>query len=403
MKKFYEEHTDKLFSMSHQAKTRVRVQILLLIFQILKNEVHSKQMDRLMRVIYETLLDPGCLHSSITELYLELVYNVFKTDHSLPRVKAGIKRLLQNAIHAESNVAVAVLIFVNKLANSVTGLNQLLKNNFAVDDFEDKEEVDGEKANKEQDEAYPKDNGGYDFLKRDPLYAQAENSLLWELGFFTEHYHPTVRKFALEMRQNLGSRNVSYDSNPLLDFSMASFLSRFSMKKPKAAKTTGLQKLREGNKLSRSRVEEPFSLTAVMADNDASTAVRDEEAFMATYFKKKVETMDYLKKLEKRKAGRIKAPVDEDDEDRFADELFENELRKAEGKGEAAFDEFEDEEDEEGDEEDFNVDDFDGEIGDEGDEFVNMEDDGITLKKRAPKAKGGKKHKKANKKVIKKK
>src|SRR5205823_3793915 len=132
------EHTDKLFSMSHQAKTRVRVQILLLIFQILKTEVHSKQMDRLMRVIYETLLDPSCLHSSITELYLELIYNAFKSDHSLPRVKACIKRLLQNAIHAEPNVAVAVLIFVNKLAGSVTGLNQLLKNNFAIEDFEDK-------------------------------------------------------------------------------------------------------------------------------------------------------------------------------------------------------------------------------------------------------------------------
>lgn len=400
LRKFYEEHTDKLFSMSHQAKTRVRVQILLLIFQILKNEVHSKQMDRLMRVIYETLLDTSCLHSSITELYLELVYNVFKTDHSLPRVKAGIKRLLQNSIHSESNVAVAVLIFVNKLASSVTGLNQLLKNNFAVEDFEDNEDQ-AAKVDKEPEESYPLDNGGYDFLKRDALYANADSSLLWELNYFTEHYHPTVRKFANDLKQNLANKSIVYDSNPLLDFSLASFLTRFTMKKPKGTKTTGLQKLKESNKLSRSRLEDPFSLSSVIADTKNSSSIREEEAFMETYFKKKVESMDYLKRLEKRKATKVKGPATEEDEDRFADELFEKELQKADGKGDIAFEEFDDEDDEEGEEEDFDVQGFDDEIGDDGDEFMDMEDDGVTLKKRPPR--NGKKFKKSHKKLIKKK
>ena len=79
-------------------------------------------MDRLMKVIYETLLDPQCLHSSVTELFLELIYNAFKTDHSLPRVMAGVKRLLQNSIHSESQVVVAVLIFINKLAQAKPGI-----------------------------------------------------------------------------------------------------------------------------------------------------------------------------------------------------------------------------------------------------------------------------------------
>lgn len=402
MKRFYEEHTDKLFSMSHMAKLRVRVQILLLIFQILKNETHSKQMDRLMRVIYETLLDPSCLHSSITELFLELIYNAFKNDQSLTRVMAGLKRLLQNAIHAEANVAIAVLIFVNKLASSVTGLNQLLKNSFATEDFEDKEEVKPKtKSDADDVETLAIDNGGYDFLKRDPLYANANSSLLWEINYFTEHFHPTVRRFALDLRQNLCTKKIHYDSNPILDFSTASFLNRFSLKKPKAIHGANLQKLKDSNKLSRSRIEEPFSLQSVMAESTSGKEIRDDEEFMAVYFKHKLTSLDYQKTLDRRRQAKIgQKPLDEDEEDEYADDLFERELQKAEGKKrDIAFEEMA--ESEEGEEEDFNVDEFDDDIRDEGEEFMDLEDDGVTLKKRPPKT-GHKKFKKANKKFKKK-
>lgn len=36
----------------------------------------------------------------------------------------------------------------------------------------------------------------YDSTKREPIYAGAETTLLWELTVFANHYHPTVRKFA---------------------------------------------------------------------------------------------------------------------------------------------------------------------------------------------------------------
>lgn len=378
--------------MSHQAKLRVRVQILLLVFQLLKVEVHSKQMDRLMKVIYETLLDPSCLHSNITELFLELVYNAFKNDHSVPRVMAGLKRLLQNAIHADSNVAVAVLIFVNKLAKSVTGLNQLLKNNF-TQDFEDEEEGNQTKE-KQEDEGLEKDNGGYDYFKRDPLYARADCSLLWELKYFTNHYHPTVRKIAFEMSSSLSTGKVNYESNPLLDFTTASFLDRFSMKKPKAGKVQAKKKLIESNKVSRAKIEEPFSLQAVLQDSE-SQGVREDEQFMKTYFKKKVDHLAYVDKLEKRKQLKAKFKLNEDEEaeDAFADELFENELRKAEGgrntyleDGEGDDDYGEEEQSEDEEDVDLDVDDFDDQIReDAANPDLDFEDDGVTLKKRAAK------------------
>jgi len=371
------------------------VQILLLVFQILKSEVHSKQFDRLMRVIYETLLDPSCLHSSITELFLELVYNAFKNDPSMPRVMAGIKRLLQNAIHAETNVVVAVLIFVNKLAQGYPGLNQLLKNNF-VTDFDDDEEENGEQKNpadaQHKDEVVLLDNGGYDFLKRDPIFAKADTSLLWELTCFIEHYHPTVRKVASELMVNLATDKINYEGNPLLDFTNASFLDRFCMKKPKTSKLEAKKKFIESNKVSRAKMEEPFSIQSLL---NRSNIVRDEEKFIYTYFKNKVENMDYLNKLEKRKASRIKPKTDEEaEEDEFADQLFEKELLKAEGgtdfidDGSEADGSFEGEdEDELEDEEmeDFNVEDFDQHLQAEDQPEEDFEDDGVTLKKRNPK------------------
>lgn len=409
LKRFYEEHTDRLFGLSHQAKIRVRVQILLLVFQILKSEVHSKQFDRLMRVIYETLLDPSCLHSSITELFLELVYNAFKNDPSMPRVMAGIKRLLQNAIHAETNVVVAVLIFVNKLAQNYPGLNQLLKNNF-VTDFDDDDEEAGEQKNpadaQHKEEPVLLDNGGYDFFKRDPIFAKADTSLLWELTCFIEHYHPTVRKVASELMVNLATDKINYEGNPLLDFTTASFLDRFCMKKPKTSKLEAKKRFIESNKVSRAKMEEPFSIQALLG---RSSSVRDEEKFIYTYFKNKVDNMGYLSKLEKRKAAKAKPRSGEDaEEDEFADRLFEKELRNAEGgtdfidEGSAAEGSEggadEDEEDEELDE--FGVGEFDEHLQAEEQPEEDFEDDGVTLKKRA--ARRGRPAPKGRKQLIKK-
>ena len=42
----------------------------------------------------------------------------------------------------------------------------------------------------------------YDASKREPIYSGAENTLVWELTVFTNHYHPTVRKFATHIINN---------------------------------------------------------------------------------------------------------------------------------------------------------------------------------------------------------
>jgi ribosome biogenesis protein MAK21 len=39
----------------------------------------------------------------------------------------------------------------------------------------------------------------YDMTKREPIYAGAENVLVWELTVLNNHYHPTIRKFAQQL------------------------------------------------------------------------------------------------------------------------------------------------------------------------------------------------------------
>lgn len=295
-------------------------------------------------------MDPACLHSSLTELFLELLYNAIKGDYSIERKSSCVKRLLQNAIHADSNTIIAVLIFINKLSAEENGLNQMLFNTEMEDDedenelsdeamSEEKEEVEekkeeesgddeeesgegeGEEESEEEEEEAATvvakegdDNweaapvavkgvndklaeiegteimtNGYVFDKREPLHAKGHTACLWELIYLARHYHPTVARISRDMVTRLDSSAVSYTGNPLLDFSFVSFLNRFCLKKPKVKNAAMKEKLIERNKVAHSRIEDPFSLQKVM--ETAESDVREEERFIYSYFQKKLDNL----------------------------------------------------------------------------------------------------------------
>jgi ribosome biogenesis protein MAK21 len=72
----------------------------------------------------------------------------------------------------------------------------------------------------------------YDPLKRDPRYAGAEASCLWELAPLALHFHPSVRKFADDVLASPGAP-VAYGGDPLSDFTLMAFLDRYMYKNPK--------------------------------------------------------------------------------------------------------------------------------------------------------------------------
>lgn len=102
------EEVDQLYRILHRTSNfKIKMQILLFIFQFLNAEKALN--DRYYRVLYEfvisciifhlisifQLLSEKIWHSSLTELFFDLLYFSMKQDTSIVRVKAFVKRLLQ--------------------------------------------------------------------------------------------------------------------------------------------------------------------------------------------------------------------------------------------------------------------------------------------------------------------
>jgi ribosome biogenesis protein MAK21 len=73
------------------------------------------------------------------------------------------------------------------------------------------------------------DTSDYDSRKRDPLFAQAEESSLWELSPLLSHYHPTVQLYA----ENLLNAKPNTAKPDLALHSIKHFLDRFVYRNPK--------------------------------------------------------------------------------------------------------------------------------------------------------------------------
>eukprot|EP01016_Furgasonia_blochmanni_P005111 TRINITY_DN11986_c0_g2_i2.p1 TRINITY_DN11986_c0_g2~~TRINITY_DN11986_c0_g2_i2.p1 ORF type:complete len:390 (-),score=152.26 TRINITY_DN11986_c0_g2_i2:61-1170(-) len=220
----------------------------------------------------------------------------------------------------------------------------------------------------------------YDPFKREPMFANADNTCAWELNALTHHFHPTIRKYATSILTDENKGVLQYPGNPLLDFSLANVLDRISMKKPKLKKTTGFTKLAQKNKIRMSKLEGPLTLKAMMNSNRGE--IRPDEQFFYKYFKEKQsrKELEETKMKQKRRRGiddemeedfggyddegpRDKEITEEEEIDAFADELFEKQLQ-----GDV------DEDDDEEIDYDYSDDDEDGGFGgDEG--FGDEEDD----------------------------
>ena len=88
----------------------------------------------------------------------------------------------------------------------------------------------------------------YDNLKRDPVYTNADEFPLNELLILTNHYHPSIQKFANFILQNYNKDIIAYDGDPLTDFSLVNFLDKFMLKNPKIKSDKGKKKVSAQNK-----------------------------------------------------------------------------------------------------------------------------------------------------------
>jgi len=133
---------------------------------------------------------------------------------------------------------------------------------------------------------------GYDPRKRDPQFAKAENTCLWELNELGNHYHPSVMKFA---KQLIGGEYIKYESDPIIDFSLASFLDRFIYKNPKKRVSEGSNPLLQRHIVSRFVVEQPVNHPSFLTQK----TIPEDEFFFYKYFKQKENETKKSKKTKK--------------------------------------------------------------------------------------------------------
>lgn len=238
----YTKHLDVMFRITHSSNFNTSVQALVLIHQI--TSVQSINSDRFYRTLYESLLDSRLVTSSKQGIYLNLLFKALKSDSNLGRVMAFVKRIIQVCFNWTNVGAVAGMFYLlMELEKAVPAVRNLAINTPVdhkyVEDDDDEEHFVDVKSDDEDGETKStqvekkQDDTEYDGRKRDPRFANASNSSIWEIEEFLNHYHPTVQLYAQSFMDQ--QKQVKPD---LGLFTLAHFLDRFVYRNAKSKPVT---------------------------------------------------------------------------------------------------------------------------------------------------------------------
>lgn len=391
------DHVDTLYKVIHLVNFNTSVQALMLLYQV--TESSDSNSDRFYQALYKKILDPGLVTSSKQALFLNLLYKSMKRDMSERRVRAFIKRLLQVCSCLPPPIICGTLILLSELLKIKPSLFQFVQMSQESDDedehFEDAPDEDGDNAKNNKDHKpsvntdataswiHKKNVHGinishsYNPHHRNPLYCNADCECVWELVSLTQHYHPTVALFAKNI---LKREAISYQGDPLEDFTLIRFLDRFVYRNPKKReKSEDVNKKMHSHLESKSKHHVAEGAKALPVNSEKYlqidlNKIPVDEKFFYRYFtnraKKKKENVD----------EEIDSDVDDDEFERylddyekgldgadlkfdFAGEFCKSKLTKKAGKQKHL-------EDEEADD-----DDDDDDIIDDEDDDVDMDDD----------------------------
>ncbi|KAJ1660905.1 RNA-binding ribosome biosynthesis protein mak21 [Dispira simplex] len=253
----FDEYVEMLFRLVHFRNFNTVIQAFVLLYQMSQVKVALK--DRFYRVLYEAMLDFRLVLSSKQVMFLNVLLKSLSTDPSSPRVMAFVKRMLQIATFHDVPMVCGLLFVVGKVMSSRPPLHGMInqpEDNDGEEHFDDvisdaeeevtaetqamvdaSEKADGEDENDADADVQPDSvptatniSEKYDPVKRDPRYALAEITCLWELLPFTQHFHPSVRLYA----SRLLSMDFLVDATPNLhNFSLHNFLDKFVFRNPK--------------------------------------------------------------------------------------------------------------------------------------------------------------------------
>ncbi|BGP21238.1 CCAAT-box-binding transcription factor [Rhodotorula toruloides] len=214
---------DTLFRITHTSTFNVSIQALLLIFRVASAK--KDILERFYRALYASMHDPRLANSSKQALYLNLLFRATKQDQDVNRVAAFAKRLIQILCGMDTTFVLGGLFIVGELMATIAGLRTLItipeKTKLAAVSEAQAQLLEAERDSHALD--------AYDGRKREPKFAHAENSCLWELTPLLSHWHPTVVQYASAV---LSGEPISATSD-LEQYSLAAFLDRFVYREAK--------------------------------------------------------------------------------------------------------------------------------------------------------------------------
>lgn len=234
-----DKHLDTLFRITHTHSFNIAIQALQLIFQVAIGsakdangpQFSSQVGDRYYRTLYDSLLDNRLATTSKQAMYLNLLYKSIKADLDPERTKAFIKRLCQVLCHQEPPFICGALVLLYELFHAQPGLRAMITEpeDDGVEYFVDQDKaVDGVPA-------APETRRLYDGRKRDPRFAHAGDTVLWDILPLRHHFHPSV---SLNAQQLLDGDKVTSNADLTLN-TLMHFLDRFVFRNPK--KQTGIK------------------------------------------------------------------------------------------------------------------------------------------------------------------
>jgi len=271
------KHIDALYKLVHSTTFNKSVQSLLFLHHIYRAQ---RRIDpRFYRALYTRLLTDD-IPPVKTAIFLNLVYKALKVDPNIVRIMAFMKRLLQIALHQPPNFIGAVLFIVSEMIKIQPQILKMISEPLHTDQalIDIQPQGEGEEVT----------SSSYDPLKRQPEFAAANKSCLWELNLLAGHFNPAIARFSQSL---LMQRQIKFDGDPLVQFTTIAFLERFVGKNPK-------QKIVERTKPGQ-RPAIPFHPKSYLGRPESQ--ITDVEVFLYKYFANRGQKQK-KKKKDKKKA-----------------------------------------------------------------------------------------------------
>lgn len=353
---FLDSHLILFFNFCRLSSSKVSIQLLIFMFQVVKYDMYSKIAERYANLLYDLINGPEIFESRLCEQVFDLLLNFIKNDFSSERVLSFIKRLFNTIVHCDSKIVITALVFFARIAQHKVILQNLVHNKTRLAIDNDAEEAYKDVEESEEEEIRPtervkhndavKDNEpvsstGYSTEKRNPLYARAHETFLWEMLLLRNHYNPVVRKL-VNVILTLKFDEIDYKGNPLNDFSYSAIFRRFAIKAVK-------------QKTQNKKLQADRQKIGVINYDNYKDVLKEDETALKLYFENKISQLADVRKFKRVRKAKMD---DVEDEDQYADELFEKEMVKMNGGDKI-------------DDEELNDDDFNGEVDDDMDDDID--------------------------------